>query len=254
MNWFGKKPAVDVQTTHEGFHGDHWGGIFGFDDQDYTASQVESIAHKLAYEKKIDRHTLIHKKKFGIASATGIQYEDELITMFPALLPSKSLPVTIKSVIEWMHSDGKEAQILAGGRDTFYLDFFATDYCENKKKYLSGGEVKVSLAGIAYVIDEHEPDNDPASPISPELCTYMPSPDRGQSSEFDFIGKVLSLGKIRFGAEEIQIIEVKLINDSENPDMFSLPLFVNPKNMRISNLSEGDMISGCFWLQGRIYW
>jgi len=256
MSIFRKKSSAEITDTYDGSHVDHWCSVFGFGDQDHMESQVRSLADGLNYDKKIDKNTHIYRNKFGMASSIGIQSDDTIITLFPAISTSKPIPVHIKSILEWAHSDRKEAQVLGSGRDEFYLDFFVVDYCENKKKYHQNDVINIALAGFAYVIDSYEPDNegdDGSKILHPELCTYLPSPERGQISEFDFIGKVLSSGSIKFMHEELLIFDVKLINNEENPHFFSLPIAVNPKNMRVKDVSVGDMITGCFWLQGRAF-
>ena len=247
----GNKNKVEINETYKGSHGDHWSAIYGFNEQDNMEGKINEVFDDLEHELKISKDLHKHRAKYGMLSALGIQSDETLITLYPALFPSKNLPVTIKSILEWAHSNGNEAQIIGGGRDTFALNFFAIDYVDKKKKYKKGGEINVSLAGLAYVIDKHDPAE--MTDFSDDFCTYLPSPDLQTGYDYDFIGKVLSVNKIKFKDESLILLEVQLINDSENPNMFTLPIVANPKNMRIQTPAVNDMISGCFWLQGRIF-
>ncbi len=245
------KSKVEVKQTQEGSHGDHWHAIYGFSEQDNLEDNINDIFNDLQHETKISRDLHIYRAKYGTLSALGIQSNETLITLFPSLYSSKILPINIKSIVEWSHSNNCEAQVLGSGRNTFALNFFATDYAEKSKKYKKGGEINISLAGFAYVIDKHDPSD--MQNFSDDFCAYLPNSNMQAGYDYDFIGKVKDVSNIKFKNETLSLLDVQLINDSDNPNMFILPVVANPKNMRISTPDIGDMISGCFWLQGRIF-
>jgi len=51
---------------------------------------------------------------------------------------------------------------------------------------------------------------------------------------------------------EGNILKIRLINYEDDKDFFTIPMFINKDNMRLSNLEKGIKISGAFQLQGEI--
>ena len=43
-----------------------------------------------------------------------------------------------------------------------------------------------------------------------------------------------------------------LMSFDENPDFFTVDMFINKENMRIDKLENGMRITGALWLQGEI--
>jgi hypothetical protein len=238
-----------LEETEKGSHGDHWASVFGFDD--LIEKKVYESFDDLELEKIIKRDTRIYRAKYGLLSGLGIEVDEKIITFYPSLDSSKNIPVTVKSILEWKHSYKKEAQIIGSGRDEFALNFFATDYAENREKYIKGGVLNIALVGFAYIIDSDEIQDVDYTIFSKEFCVYLPSSTLDTGYDFDFIGQVVDDSKnVKYNKEEMLFFDVKLINNDEFS--FILPMVVNPKNMRVDSIKKGDMISGCFWLQGRI--
>jgi len=247
------KKKIEVKKIDEGSHGDHWNAIFGFDNEMYMQSEVKDLFNTLKNNEKVDYVTTIHTSNYQSMRNICIEYKGEVITFFPAHISKKSIPFTLKSIVEWEHINSLEAYIEGNGKDTFMASFFAIDYAENKKKYKQGGTLNIALAGLAYVIDSNEEDlEDEYDLFTEELCTYVPSQDLSTGYDYDFIGKVLSIKHLGFKNEKLYLLNVQLISNPDDSDMFNLPIIVNPKNMRIDLPSVGDMISGCFWMHGRI--
>jgi hypothetical protein len=244
-----RKKKIPIKRADHGSHGDHWGAVFGFGDEDHLAQSVNKIVEDLSVEAVIRRNVARLRSSDGEFSVFGIGTNDDLTTLYPGLDVTESIPVDVKEIVEWSHVGGIEAQIRGVGRDTFGLDFFALDYVENKGKYESGGQHQIGLAGLAYVLDAagEMPPN-----FSDEMCAYLPNTDMPCGHDFNFIGDVLSVEDMSVHGEDLKLLRVKLINDDQHPEMFNLPLLVNQKNIRCSTVSVGDKVSGCFWLQGRI--
>lgn len=247
------KKQIEIKKTSEGSHGDHWNAIFGFGNDLYMQSEVKELFNTLKNNQKINSSTEIYTSNYQSMRNICVVYKGETITFFPAHMSKKSIPITLKSIVEWEHINNMEAFIEGNGKDTFMASFFAIDYAENKKKYKKGGTLNIALAGLAYVIDKNEKDaEDDEMPFSDDFCTYVPSQELITGYDYDFIGKVLSVKPLGFKNEKLFILNVQLISNPDDPNMFNLPIIVNPKNMRIDVPEMGDMISGCFWMHGRI--
>ena len=130
---FGKK--AKVQKTSEGSHGDHWHAVFGFDEETDIQECVRSLWNDLQIEKEVDATYATVRANYGVFSLLGIQGDDSIATLFPALYSTRSLPLEIIEILEWEHVDGIEAVVTGMYLDTLQINFFATDYLENKKKY-----------------------------------------------------------------------------------------------------------------------
>jgi hypothetical protein len=242
------KGKVKLTKTSEGSHGDHWGAFLGFDESVSLGECVDDFVDDLKVETVLKNASKL-RANYGSVSILGVQVDDSLLTLFPALFSAKKIPVNIKEIIEWEHVGGIEGQILGLGWDTFAVNFFATDYLENLSQYKKGGEQQVSLTGVAYVVDEMV---ELPSGFSEEFCSYMPSSQTNSDNDYDFIGKILSVRDVNVKNHELCEIEVKLINDEENKDMFNLPIVTSKSNLRCAELKVGDRVSGCLWLLGCI--
>ncbi len=115
--------------------------------------KVYEAIKELKFKKRVNQNISIFETKYGVLSNVAVEVNERVVTFFPLLSTTKSVPVEIKSVLEWTHSDKIEAQILGSGREKFALNFFATDYAENREKYLKDTILNIALAGFAYVID-----------------------------------------------------------------------------------------------------
>jgi len=156
--------------------------------------------------------------------------------------------VRIAEIIEWEHVDGIEAQIIGAGRDAFALNFFGTDYMENREVYKKGGTLNISLTGFVYVIQEMK--ELPAN-WSSDFTSYMPNQQFSCGYEYDFVADVISVKPVSLEDDDGYLLDLKLIT---NPDknFFNLEAFVNRENMRMGDLKVGQKVAGCFWLQGRL--
>lgn len=88
-----------------------------------------------------------------------------------------TLPFETKKIIEWSHIANMEAEIQGGGRDTFGLSFFATDYAINKRKYKSKKNLNIKISAVGLVLDKSDLTEINGTPVSPDFSTYMPNKD-----------------------------------------------------------------------------
>ena len=152
-----------------------------------------------------------------------------------------------------------EATVYGGGRDTFAIRFYANDYAFNREKYLSNTKLQMKISAIIYVLEKHSDESFESSDakFDPEFCMYMPGQEWAEYGCFDFIGKLESMEEANaFGNDEHSghILKIKLINNEEVPDFFTIDMFVNTKNMRFpaTELQVGVKLTGMFQLQGEI--
>lgn len=244
-----RRNSVTISQSTNGLHGDHWCAVFGFGEPDQLSQSVAGIVEDLRVEAQPRPPLSRSKANYGLLSAWGIQQGNQLATLYPVVRETETIPVLIKEVVQWRDVNNIEAQVRGSGRDTFGLDFFATDYLENMATYHRGGEIPVRLAGLAYTVERADdlPDN-----FDPDFCCYLPNTELPCGHDFNFIGDVRSLSEATALGREFVLIRVKLINAPEQPDMFDLPILASRKNVHCEDLRVGDKVSGCFWLQGRL--
>ena len=246
-----KEMSVKIEKTAKVSHGDHWGAMYGFSED--TEHKVNESFDELELQEVLSDNLALYHSSYGQIENIAIVKDRELLTLFPQLLTKKTLPITLKSIVEWTPTDGLEAHIKGSGRDTFGLGFFATDYAKNREIYKKGGTLEIALSAFAYVVEKGGiSDSNESSEVlfAEDFCGYFPSQEIDDGYGFEFIGKLLSIETMNYRDEKFYIMEVKLINDNELE--FILPMAVNVKNVRDEKIEVGDSISGVFWLQGRI--
>lgn len=256
--------SIEIVSVNEGSHGDHFGGLLGFDyfyngGGKQFASEMIALAsmQKAKVENpvvRIQEASMPETNKLSlyvIASNSG--KEKQVISAYPYLPTNYVLPFETKKIVEWSHIGGMEAVIYGGGRDTFGLSFFATDYAVNKSRYKKEAHLSVRVSGICMVLDKSDLTEINGQKISDDFSAYMPSKDVPSPGYFDFIGVLNDFQPCRlFDNNEGYLINVKLITHESDPNFFTIDLFVNKENMRIQELSKGMRVTGAFWLQGEI--
>lgn len=260
-----KTISIEITADDQGSHGDNFGGLLGFStfrSEEGRAWINEKVG--VAYDQKpsleeeemkitevsLDENQ--HIKMRTIIFKEG-PYKGEILSPFPYVETSYILPFETKRIVEWSHSEYKEAEIEGGGRATFGLSFYATDYAVNKEKYQTEKKLNIRISAVALVLDTSDFTEVNGVPLSPDFCTYMPNNDLSTSAYFDFIGVLNDFKpcKIQEGNEGY-LLNVKLINQEEDPDFFTIDMFINKENMRFDTLTKGMKITGAFWLQGEI--
>jgi len=249
-----KKVDIKIEQINGLSHGNHWGAMFGFVDN--IKEKVEPTFQDLEERKVLPSNVIIYQADYGIISHKAFVKGNKLITVFPILSITKSIPFKVYKVVEWREGDNLEAHIIGVGKDTFSIGFFATDYARNKKRYQKGDFSEVELSAFAYVVEKSNLGKESSSnsevniSFAPEFCGFFPSSQLDTEFDYDFVGNVLSLQYFEYQGEKFTLFDIQLI---QNEDLnFVIPMAVNVKNMRDSNIKVGDKIAGAFWLQGKI--
>ena len=246
---FGRN-KVKVRRTEEGSHGNHWQAIFGFDEGKDMHACVQSMWEDVSIEKEIDKSHATIRAKYGIFSLLGIQVDDQISTLFPSLQTEESVPIEILQIAEWAHVDATEAQVAGQILETpLQVAFFATDYLENKKKYRKGGTLQISLSGVAYGVGAQE---DLSDRYAADFCSFIRQEESPLNDDYDFVSNVLSLSDGKLKGHLLKLIKLRLYNGASPSETIDLPVITSVENVRISDLSVGDKVSGSLWMQGRI--
>lgn len=252
FTWLFSKNKVKTNKVYNGFHWDHWWAFFGFEtlnnDSGILLNTINQIIEKWDFYK-IDRKYWIWKESYNNIDIKAIVHSWDMASCFPEMNSEISIQYENKTINIWAHVNGIEAQMEGVWKKTFGLNFFATDYLENKEYYKKNKELQMSLSAFAYVVKESEK---LSSWFSEDMVGYMPSQQVSDSSVYDFIGKIIDFKEYSFKGIEWFIIKTKLINNWEDPDFFVLDIFVNKENMRVEKLEKDMKITGCFWLQWKI--
>lgn len=260
---FKEAAVIEILQNDTGSHGDNFGGLLGFN---YLSTEIgkqfinEMMAASVIQAPTFDQEG-ISTSEVGFSEVGGndevkiktLSVNDELLSAFPYFKTKYTLPFETKEVIEWSHVNHLEAEIKGGGRDTFGLAFFATDYAENKAKYRSIKKLSIHISAIALVLDKSDLTEINGTPVSSDFATYMPNNDLTRPTYYDFIGVLNAFKPCNISRENSgYILNVKLINQEEDPDFFTVDLFVNRENMRIDKLTKGMKVAGALWFQGEI--
>ena len=252
VNEFGLK----IKTVNNGDLVNTWCGMFGFTShrtQEGHQRITELAAMTLIQPVKAQRDDIfVHEWKSESIVFRGIKKGEHIVTFMPVIKTSYTIDVENKQIDEWHNSGNLEAVVTGGGRDTFGLKYLATDYAENRKKYLTTKKLDIQLSGIVYVLDTYTPDN---PQMSEGFAAYMPHKEMYEFGCHDFIGVLEEHREVTlFEQASVKgyIIKVRLINHPDIKDFFTIDMFVNKENMRLDNLENGMGISGMFQLQGEI--
>ncbi|NOQ73143.1 MAG: hypothetical protein GQ574_14145 [Crocinitomix sp.] len=255
---------IEVVLDDTGTHQENFGGLFGFN---YANSKkgnkflYEMVALS-AIQPPFYENPVYSVAEVGFGEASGgselvkirsIKHNDQILSAFPYLKTTYTLPFETKQIIEWSHIAKLEAEIKGGGRDTFGLAFFATDYGINRNKYKSIKKLNINISAIAMVLDKSDLTEINGTPLSPDFATYMPSKDILRPTYYDFIGVLNNFQECNLSKDSLgYILNVKLINQENEPDFFTVDMFVNRENMRITDLKKGMKVAGALWFQGEI--
>lgn len=253
-------PDITVTDIDEGSHGDNIGALIGFETlndhkgQQYVNQRIQdsiTVATVDSYDKYEIRDVSIsdHPSLY----IRTLHHKKTLISAFPYLKTTYHIPFETKEIIQWNHMQNAEAEIRGGGRDTFGLSLFPTDFATKKETYLQRKNVDLHMSAFALVLDKSDLTQSGEVKFAEDFVSYMPSNSLPRQTYFDFIGKVIDCQEVTLDNIGLgYVAKVRLINDDDNPDFFTIDMFINKANMRISEISEGMKVSGLMWLQGEI--
>ena len=235
-----------------------WGGVFGFENFQNQKEFSEYLIHTMslfrmedpAYDQDKLKYTEFKDVKFKPVLS------DDFTTMYPEVKTDFSLDFETKEINEWENVNNNEAVIGGSARDTFGIWFFATDYVENRNRYLTQTNLNVNISGIIFVLDLHESFELPDGTMTGEDFTaYKPSQDLPNYGCFDFVGKIIDFRETEVladGSAKGYILKLKLITNSEMEDFFTIDAFVSKGNMRFETLTKGMQVAGALQLQGKM--
>ncbi|REC48031.1 hypothetical protein [Chryseobacterium pennipullorum] len=249
-----------IKITKSNTHtlGNMWGGIFGYEsiqnEEKYTQFLKEIMALCMMddpnYEQDKLKYTDFKDVKFKVIPA------GEFSTIYPEVKTDFSLDFETKEISEWENVNNIEAIVGGPARDTFGVWFFATDYAENKNRYLTESPLNVNISAIVFALDIHKKFDLPdGTSISEEFTTYMPSKELPNYACFDFIGELVDFRETELlddGSVKGYILKLKLITNEEIEDFFTIDAFVSKENMRFDTLTKGMKLMGALQLQGKI--
>lgn len=268
-NYFAERENLDppVTTNAAGIHitssnsvsiSDTWGGIFGFtwfregNGGDVLKTHFVHALHEQPVHAA--NGTQLHLIDFGDVVFKAVQRSGKTFTILPVVKTGTVIDTETREINEWVHVDATEAIITGGGRDTFGIKYFVTDYAEHRQHYLEHKKVNVKLSGILFVLDIHHPDESSQEPsYSPDFAGYFPNKDLAHLGCFDFIGVLEAFRETTLlldGSLKGYILTVRLINHPDIQDFFTIDMYVARENMRFSDLQVGMSITGMFQLQG----
>ncbi|WP_430411515.1 hypothetical protein [Kordia sp.] len=253
--------GITIKTVNNGKVGDFWGGIFGFEFFRSTSPEklYEYIA--LAQEEGVslrnDKVVSVRELTFDRLTLRVVSEHKQMKTSFPTIHTNYAIEVEHTQIDEWENTNNLEAIVHGSGRDTFGIRYFATDYAINREKYLQNKKHRMQLSAIAYVVDipTEEKEGKGDVKFSDNFCMYMPSQESAEFGCFDFVGILEGIQEANYFNDSKHsgyILKVKLINNEEIEDFFTIDMFVNQKNMRFSDLVMGMKLTGMFQLLGEI--
>jgi hypothetical protein len=233
-----------------GLHGDHWAGLFGFqnfyDDNNGVQSIVMQIGEFATEQYKSTPADVMNIPLAEDLYATVVLENGLVKTMYPVIMSDTAIATTTQRIEEW--ENGKEGQILAHGADIYQFEYFATDYTAHKDKYLDTPQHNTVLASVLYMA---------AKPVSVEgfaddMTYFLPNTDYPGSSLYNFRGQITAVRKSANPDLFIDgyILTLKIATGEGN-DLF-VDSFLSFDNIQTENVSKDAFISGVFWLQGRI--
>jgi hypothetical protein len=261
------EPGIEIVPLNDGSQGDNLGGLFGFefkntpDSTAFIYEQIDKTSETPIVMRNNDLSVDVKEMSFDASNENRsrlkmrvIEHDGKMLSAFPYLKTAYSIPFTTQVVHPWAHVENIEAEIYGAGRDTFAVGFFATDYIANEEKYQQNNTLEICISAIGLVLDRFENfENNEGLKLSPDFASYMPSQDINRITYYDFIGKLIDFEEVNVAKENSgYILRVKLINDEEDPDFFTIDMFINKQNMRISELEKGMSVTGALWFQGEI--
>lgn len=254
--------GLQIKKTNSGSLSNMWGGILGFKKQAASKNLLPQYMAATFIGDHLKTSTpeiSVYEMTYGDVIFRGAKTADGSIrTIAPHVRATKSIDVVNQKINEWEHTNDLEAVISGGGRDTFGVTYFATDYAINKDIYHNQPKLDILFSAILFVLAESETDihNEGQDiTLSEGFVGYMPHKQLAEFGCFEFIGTVENFYRnnvLERGNAEGYIVKIKLINNDEIEDFFTIPMFVNIENMRFAELRKGMKVSGVFQLLGEI--
>ena len=192
----------------------------------------------------------------------------DFLTLYPCHHGTKHM-MTIRKVFEW---ENHVEAIVWAEMEELSLAFFATDYYENKQRYIPGNKMEIELAASAYSIEEGKKEltlselgaeifrrdmglekeydeNGDLIPITlncENLVSYFDS-DKSCPDDADFISPVSEVEEVSLlGNDYIKVV----ISICHEPEDTFIPVYY--KKEMFPNVEKGMPVQGRLWMQGKI--
>ena len=228
-------------------------GLLGFDN-DISGIYDVLLTHTNTLPTKNQNNFTTTELDYPEITIKNVTLNPDSQYILPIIKTKTIINIENKEITEWENLYNTVAIIKGQGKDTFTLDYLATDYIENANRYQSTTELNCHISGLAFVIDiRHEPSpQDP--PFSEDFTGYMPCSQLPHHGCIDFIGQLKNFQAITLldGKLNGYILTIKLINHPDDSDMFTIDVFANKENMRITELKQDMILTGAMQLQGKI--
>ncbi len=255
------KAGITIKTVNNGKVGDFWGGMLGFEY--FRSSSPTELYEYIAFAQeegvslKNDEGVSVQELTFDRLTLRAVSEHEQMRTSFPTVQTNYAIPIEHSQIDEWENSNNLEAIVYGKGRDTFAVRYYATDYAFNRKKYLENKFHRVRLSAILYVLDIPSDEKEGKGDVkfSDDFCMYMPSQESAEFGCFDFVGILEGIEEAKYfdnSKHSGYILKIRLINNPEIEDFFTIDMFINQKNRRFSDLVIGMKLTGMFQLLGEI--
>lgn len=242
--------------------GDTLAGIFGFqffyseEGKNYLNATIALALH--LSPRKDEPGFVYHSLDGDYVSLQTLTHDGSIQTFIPVVHTDRILPFKTKNIREWANVGGIEAVLEGGGRDTFLVRFYATDYTKNKHRYLTEQNLDIKMAGIAFAfqaggLNESRPEGEPK--FADDFCGYFPNQDYFYLGVVDFTGIVVDFKEVQANEhlrEKAYMVTVKLINKEDDPDFFVVDVYVHKTTMNFTHLENGMTVKGAIQFVGHI--
>lgn len=258
-------PAIRLHHSTHGRHGDHHGGMFGFERlQEGNAGDVINAMMAIALTKSSEDDELellqipfteMEATATGEAGVGVLTMGEQMISAFPYLKPTRAMPFTTKDIHRWQNVNNLEADIVGNGKDTFGLGFFATNWAARKEDFYAQQRIEIKLSAILFVVRNFvpEPPEEGQPGFAPDFCGYFPHQDLPGDTYYDFIGMLREVKEVTIPGGTGYLLELQLINQEDDPDLFVVEAFANADNVQMEEMPKvGDHVTGTLWFQGEI--
>lgn len=237
-----------------------WCGIFGFESyRKPNGSNVlkEHFALALTKGTHQNKGTLAtYQLAYDNVVFKAVTVDGKAKTILPVIKTNYVIDVVNKEINEWENVGNLEALVTGGGRNTFGITYFATDYAENREIYLSKKELNIKISGIVFVLDIsniHKQEGE--LKYSEDFTMYMPNKDLPNYACFDFVGQLEDFKEVHILETKSlkgYIMKMKLITNPDVKDFFTIDMYVTQENIRFKDLQVGMKLTGMFQMQGQI--
>lgn len=251
--------GLKILKSNNGNLSNTWGGVFGFGyfrSEQGSSKLKEYFALALSNKAGYDHDRVrVSKLDFEDITFKAFSYDKTPVSLIPVIKTNYTIEVENKEINEWENVHNLEAIVKGSGRSTFMVNYFATDYAENREAYLASKKLNIKLSAVAYVLDIHTTDENSELKYSENFTAYMPNKDHAVFGCFDFIGQLESFREtflLNDSSLKGYMMKVRLITNEEIKDFFTIDMYVSPENMRFNELQQGMKITGMFQLQGQI--